>query len=602
MIKRNKKALSLFLSLALVLGIFLGFAPQTAFAAESTSLTILHVNDVHGRVEYASPEENDPSIGFAKMKTKVDEWRAEKPNLLLLNAGDTLHGTVDINLSEGKSMIDLMNLMGFDAMVPGNHDFNYGYQRLLELKGLADFPIVAANIEKDDGSEDFDGYTIKEMDGIKVGIFGIATEETKHKSHPDNTKGIEFGDYLQASNKMVEKLREEDVDIIVALVHVGVDGETEVTARDIARLVDGLDVVIDGHSHTELPQGELIGNTLLAQAGYHGKNIGVVELEIKDKEVMKKSASLYGVEEVADVKEDAEIKAAIDVIKEKNDIVKKEIIGKTTVDLVGERDVVRAGESTLGNVITDAMLKATGADVALTNGGGIRASIEKGDITLGDAMTSFPFTNFLSTIEVKGQDIMDAIEFGVDAYPDTAGKFPHVAGMKYVFNPTKPAGQRVASITIGEEPIDLEKTYTLVSNDFVATGGDGYTMFDGKKIVAEGALLSDVLIAYLKDAGEISPQIEGRIVASKDAQPTVGDKPAEEPVEKPEEVKPEPKPEPKPEVKPEKPVTVKEYRVKKGDTLWGIGREYKTTWQRLADFNKIKNPNLIYPNQIIMIK
>lgn len=586
---RKRKVLSVFLSLALVLGVFLGFAPANVFADDAKTLTILHVNDVHGRFEYQSEEEREPSIGHAKLKTKLDQMKMENPNVLLLDAGDTVHGTVDINLSEGKAMVDLMNMVGFDAMVPGNHDFNHGYERLLELKEMADFPMVASNIVKDDASEDFDGYTIKEIDGIKVGIFGMATEETKYKSHPDNTKGIEFADYIESSREMVEKLNEEEVDIIVGLFHIGIDGETDVTTEDVAKNVDGIDIIIDGHSHTELPEGLMINDTLIAQTGSYLKNIGMVELSFEDGEITDKKASLFTVEEAADLEEDPAVKAMIDEMKAENELIKEEVIGKTTVDLVGEREVVRAGESTLGNLITDAMLEATEADVAITNGGGIRASIETGDITLGDAMTAFPFTNFLSVIEVKGSDILAALEHGVDSYPEPAGKFPHVAGMTYTFDPSKAAGERITEVMVAGEPLEEDKDYELVTNDFMAIGGDDYTMFGGKKIIAEGALLSDVLIEYLKEEGEISPALEGRISA-------LGEE-AQEPEEAPE---PETAPEEEVQEPEEKPA--QRYIVKPGDVLWRIARQFNTTWQELAEYNNLENPNLIFPDQVIMIK
>ncbi len=513
---KNKKVLSVFLSLVLVLGIVLGFAPEDVFAEGIETLTILHVNDVHGRVEYQDAEAREPSIGYAKLKTKLDSLKTEDPNVLLLNAGDTLHGTVDINLSQGKAMIDLMNLVGFDAMAPGNHDFNYGYARLLELKEMADFPIIAGNIIKEDGKSDFEGYQVFTMDnGLKVGIFGITTEETKYKSHPDNTEGIEFADYMQTSRDMVVELKKENVDLIVGLVHVGVDEETEVTTEDIARGVEGIDILVDGHSHTELLDGKMVGNTLIAQVGSYVNNIGIIELKFEDKKLKEKKASLFTVEQAADLEEDPVVKAKIEEIKEVNAELKKEVIGKTKVDLVGEREVVRTRESTLGNVITDAMLRAAKADVAIANGGGIRASIPAGDITLGQAMTSFPFTNFLSTIEVTGADILLALEHGVDEYPAEAGKFPHVAGMKYKFDPDRPVGKKVFEVTIDGKALDKDANYSLVTNDFMAIGGDGYNMFKGKKIIAEGALLSDVLVDYLKEEGEINPTIEGRITTGK---------------------------------------------------------------------------------------
>lgn len=589
----NKKVLSLFLSLALVLGILVGTMPQVSFAQSGENqvetLTILHVNDVHGRYLYQDAEQREPSIGHARLKSKVDSLR-EEGNVLLLDAGDVVHGTVDVTLSEGEAMIKLMNLVGFDALVPGNHDFNYGYERLLELKDMADFPIVAANVVKEaDGSSDFKPYMIKEFDGFKVGIFGISTEETKVKSNPKNTEGIEFKDYIETSKEMVKELEEKEVDVVVGLMHIGIDEESDVTTIDIAKNVEGIDVIVDGHSHTKLPKGKLVGDTLIAQSGSNLANIGMIELEIKDGKVENKKAFLFTVKEAADLVPDKDIEAEIEKISGVNEKIKGEFIGKTKVDLVGEREVVRTGESTLGNVVTDAMLRASDADIAFTNGGGIRASITAGDITLGDVMKAFPFTNFLSVIEVTGDEVVDALEHGVESYPGTAGKFPHVAGMKYEFDPSKPAGKRILKVLLGENPIELDKNYKLVTNDFVAVGGDGYSMFEGKKILAEGALLSDVLVEYIKSEVELDPKIEGRIVALE----------LEE--QEKEDIKEEVKETIKEEVKEKVKEEIKIYTVVKGDWLSKIAIKFNTTWRKLAEINNIKNPNLIFPGQEILI-
>lgn len=584
MVLKKRKILSLLLSLFLVIGIIASITPMVSFAEEAKTLTIIHTNDIHGRFEYKDLEERDPCIGYGRFKTMVDDFRKDG-NVLLLDAGDVLHGTVDINLSEGKAMVDLMNLLEVDLMVPGNHDFNYGYERLLELKGLAKFPMVAANvIHSADKSTDFDAYIIKEYDGFKVGIFGIATEETKVKSHPNNTEGIEFTDYIEASKKAVKDLQKEEVDIIIALTHVGVDGESDVTAIDIAENVEGIDIIVDGHSHTVFEEGKLAGETLIVQTGSFLSNIGVIKVKIEDGK-LNKEAYLFSTADATELEADAEVEAIIAEMLEVNKVIKAEVIGKTNVDLVGEREVVRAGESTLGNLITDAMLYVTGADIAFTNGGGIRASIPTGDITFGSVITAFPFTNILSTIEVTGAEIKEALEHGIQSYPELAGGFPHVAGMKYEFDPSKPIGEKIVKVLIGEDELDLEKTYELVTNDFMAIGGDGYEMFKGKKIIAEGALFSDALISYLKEMKEVEPKIEGRIVALETE--------VEEPVEEPEDDKPIEKPVEKPESK--------KYVVISGDVLWKIAKEFNTTWEKLAEFNNLKNPNLIFPEQVILI-
>ena len=561
---RNRKFIGLFLSLALVVGVLLGAAPMVAYAdTANAKLTIVHINDVHGNVKGS-----DSVIGHEKLKTLVDELKAEDPNVLLLNAGDTVHGTTLATLSSGESVIRLMNLLGFEAMTPGNHEFNYGYDRLIELNEMADFEMLGANILKEaDDTSDFTPYIIKEYDGFKVGIFGVSTEETKVKSHPNNTIGIKFEDPIETSKKMVEEL-EDKVDLIVGLFHIGIDEESSPTTIDIAEAVEGIDIIVDGHSHSTLPEGMLVGDTLIVQAHEWNKMVGIVEIELKDGAVVSKTAKLLDHAATADVALDPEVVALLAEIEADNNAVLEEVVGKSIVKLVGEREVVRAGESNLGNLITDAMLEASGADVALTNGGGIRASIDEGDITLGDVLTTFPFTNYPVVIEVTGQTILDALNFGVDAYPEAAGKFPHVAGMTYKIKVNE-EGNSVEEVMVKGEAIDLDAKYKLVTNDFMAVGGDGYTMFAESTILAEYGLLSEILADYIRAEGEIAPAVEGRITE----------------VEVVEEVEEE----------------VIKYIVKPGDWLSRIAIKFNTTYQELAKFNNIKNPHLIFPDQVILI-
>lgn len=587
---RNRRFLSLFLSLALMVGILVGVAPQVAFADGTKTITILHVNDVHGRV---SPDEREGAIGFGRLKAKVDELKVENPNVLLLNAGDTLHGTTLINVTEGETMINLMNLVGFNAMVPGNHDFNYGYERLLELKDMAEFDMVAANVSNEkDGTLYFKPYTIKEIDGIKVGIFGLATDETKFKSHPKNTEGIKFLNVIKVAEDMVKELKGEGADIIIALSHLGIEGTTTLTSKEVAENVEGIDLIVDGHSHEIL--NKVVGDTLIVQADSYTRNIGRVDLEIKDGKMSKKMATLFTYEEAQKLTPDPVIEEAIKKIEVINAPITEVVVGKTTVNLDGDRGNVRTGETNLGNLITDAMLKSTEADIALTNGGGIRSSIEAGEIKVDDILTAFPFTNTLAVIESTGAELILALERGVDSYPEEAGHFAHVGGMSYTFDPSKPVGKRIKDVLIAEEKLDLGKTYKLVTNDFIADGGDGYTMFKGKSFVGEGGLLSDVLVEYMRAMKEVTPEVEGRMRVVEEVEKPVEVEKTEN-IEKPQEVK-------KPEEIKKLEAAIKRYTVKVDDVLWKIAKSFNTSWEKLAEINNLKNPHLIYPNQILLIK
>ena len=455
-------------------------------------------------------------------------------------------------------------------------DFNYGYDRLVELKDMMKFPMIVSNVVKEDGTVDFKPYEIKEIAGIKIGIFGLTTPETKYKSNPKNTEGVNIEDPVEVAKEMVSKLKEENVDMIIALSHLGLDEDSEVKSSDVAEKVEGIDIIVDGHSHSVLEEGKVVGDTLIVQTGEYDKNLGVVKVEIKDGKILSKQASLFTKEEAAEIEEDSEIKGLIDEIDNKNEEITSVLVGKSKVKLDGERELVRAGETNLANIITDAMLKASGAEVAITNGGGIRASIEAGDIKMGDVIQVLPFGNYLVVKEVKGIDILNALEHGTSSYPETKGAYPQVAGMTFKLDPSKEAGKRVYDVKVGENPLDINKTYKLATNDFMAVGGDEYTMLAEGKVLAEYPALDEIVAEYIKGLGTIDQKAEGRITVIEEA-----------PVVEPEA--------PKVEVKEET------YVVKPGDVLWKIAEKFAKTWEELAEYNKMKNPHLIFPGQHIMI-
>jgi len=557
--------LSSFVMLTLLISIFFGeltcFAAansQEADLAGTTRLTIVHSNDTHSRVK-----EGD-GMGFAKISTIIQEVKKVNPNTLVLDAGDTFHGQTIATLTEGESIARLMNEIGYDAMAPGNHDFNYGYERLVGLSKLTNFPILAANVKKEDGSDLLDGYIIKEIAGLKVGIFGLATPETKHKTHPDNVKGLTFVDPVEAAKQTVEALKDE-TDIIIAITHLGMDPSSVDTSIKVAEEVEGIDLIIDGHSHTVLEQGKKVGNTLIVSTGEYDKNLGIVDLYYKDGEIVSMEARLIGKDMAAEISEDEAIVSIIKTIEEEQAELLNQVVGTTTVALDGAREKVRTGETNLGNLITDAMRYITGADCAIVNGGGIRASIDAGDITKGEVITVLPFGNYIVTKKVTGAEIKAALENGIKAYPGPSGGFPHVSGIKYVIDIGRQLGDRVVNITVNGQPLDLNREYVLATNDFIAAGGDEYTMISDNPILNEYGALDEAVIAYIEAKGTVSPAVEGRITVQ--------------------ETKAEPK----------------YYIVQPGDWLMKIARKFNTTWQKLQELNKLKNPHLIFPGQKILL-
>lgn len=528
-------------------------------------ITIVHTNDTHARIK--------DNVGFAKIATKVKELRKNLPGLLVLDAGDTFHGQTIATINKGESIVDVMNAIGYDAMVPGNHDFNYGQDRLVELKGMAKFPILSANIVKADGTTLLEPYTIKEVNGVKIGIFGLSTPETSYKTHPDNVKGLTFKNPIETAKAMVAELKDK-TDIIIALSHLGLDGSSEFTSEMVAQQVSGIDIIVDGHSHTVLNEGKKVNDTLIVQTGEYDNNLGTVNFTYKDGKINIINAKLFNKDDLGSIAADAELLEVVKDVEEENKKVTEVVVGKTDVKLLGERDNVRTGETNLGNLITEAMLKVTGADIAFTNGGGIRASIDVGDITKGEVITVLPFGNYVVVKEVKGSDILAALELGVKDYPKASGGFPHIAGMTFKFDPAKASGSRVFEVKINGVLLDKNKTYKMATNDFTAAGGDNYTMFKLYPILGEYDALDVVLADYIQKYGTANIKVDGRVQAT--AQTAVVT-------------------EPQPTGK------VIEYIVKPGDVLWRIAQKYGLTYKQIGEYNKLKNFNLIHVGQKLLI-
>ncbi len=588
------KYLKKFLSVLLVLALIL--LPVTPAAAgllpENMDLkgytVILHTNDTHARAV-----SNSNQMGFTAVSALKKYCKEANAEVILLDAGDTLHGLPFANLVEGKSIVDLMNLVGYDAMTPGNHDFNYGSDTLTKQSIEMDFPLLSANItRKSDGSNYLQAHTILERNGKKYGIFGLSTPETAYKTNPKNVEDITFGNPVDAAKKEVKELQALGADFIIALAHLGVDEGSEYTSKLVAETVDGIDLIIDGHSHTTFEEGYKVKDTLIVSTGDYIQHIGVVAI---DPEGNIKGAGL--IDQTLFTQTDPAIDEYAESYNTKLEKLLSEVVGYTKVELDGVREHVRAGETNLGNLVTDAFRWKTGADVAFTNGGGIRASINAGDITKNEIVTVFPFGNFIVTKKVTGDTIIKALEHGVRIYPELNGGFPQVSGITFTLNPSKPAGSRVSDVKIGGKAIDLKKEYLLATNDFVIAGGDDYTMLADIPVVNEFGSMEDIIIEYLQEIGEVDLQMEGRITIN-------------EPVETKKE-----------ESEPEKEVIEKIdkteenekiqnsffiYVIKKGDTLKKIARNLfgkENDWKRIYKWNNksITNPDRIRIGQELII-
>lgn len=589
---RFKKLFSLLIMLTMVAGFV--FTPTVAVLAEEeniTTITIVHTNDTHSRV--------NEGVGFAKISAKVKELKEANLNVLLLDAGDTFHGQTFATISKGESIVKVMNAVGYDVMTPGNHDFNYGQDRLLELAGLAQFPIISANVVKADGTTLLEPYVIKEVGGLKIGIFGLSTPETAYKTKPTNVEGLTFADPVETAQQMVQELKEKEVDAIIALVHLGIDKESTDTSYLVRDNVEGIDLIIDGHSHSTLDSIDNEGKaTKIVSTGEYNNNLGIVNLTFENGELKSVEPTVLTSEAASEIEADSEISELIASIDEENKAITSVVVGKTDVELDGVREHVRAGETNLSNLITDAMLALSGADMAITNGGGIRASIDVGDITMEEVITVLPFGNYVIVKEYTGAQILAALEHGTASYPELAGSFAQVAGATFTLDLNQEPGKRVTDVKINGEPLDLEKTYKVATNDFMAVGGDGYEMLKEGKLVVELSALDEILIEYIQGLESIPTEVRPRMtVIEKNVQEEAVEEEVKENVpETIEETKPEPVAEqPKEEKIPQT------YTIKSGDVLWKIAAQFGLKWEELAKFNHLKNPHLIFPGQKLVI-
>lgn len=491
-------------------------------------IVILHTNDVHG---VGSTVDDNALENYGYVASLKAAYEAAGAEVLLMDAGDFSQGSLYVNESEGATAVELMNMAGYDVATTGNHEFDFGYSNLQALMEEADFPILAANAEKD-GANAVDGAsTTFQLGDVTVGVFGLATPETATKANPANLDGVTFlaeDELFACAQEQVDELTAEGCDYIICLGHLGIDAEsTGNRSIDLLENVTGIDVFIDGHSHSEqsdiaeVTDGTgMVGDTILTSTGTKLENIGVVDIAA-DGTI---DATTIPMEDVTATEGFTPDQAIVDRVAEINAQIEEEmgvVIGTSEVNLNGVKEEVRAGETNLGDLVTDAMLWQAGldneaVDAAITNGGGIRASISAGDITKQFVNDVLPFGNTLYVIELTGAELLEALEASTFVTPEPEGGFPQVAGMEFVVNTGADfdAGElypgttfhepnsinRVSILTVGGDAFDVNATYTIVTNDFMAAGGDTYYAFKAAESGYDtGILLDQVVMDYITE-------------------------------------------------------------------------------------------------------
>lgn len=630
-----KKVVSLLLAAAMVMGLSV---PAMAGDMDG-KLVVLHTNDMHGH--YETTEEQ---IGIAGVAALKDHYEAQGADVILLDAGDFSQGTTLVNHEKGLKAAEYLVAAGYDAVALGNHEFDFGYDAVQDIAAVlkaGGVPILAANVLKDGTDEPFFGdATVLEKGGMKIGVFGLDTAETQTKAAPSSVRGLVFVDGAEMfalAQKQVDALKARGCDYIICVCHLGVDEESiGRRSTELAAAVTGIDLIVDGHSHTMMDGGEMVNDTMIVSTGSYLANVGTVVIDEATKEETAKLMSAADYAANIGVY-DKELTKMVTADAEAVQAIYEGIFATTKVDLDGQKDPgVRTKETNLGDFSADAYLYAgreyvkeqgmdISVDVALSNGGGIRASIPAGEISMNTLYTVFPYGNTVVLVTITGEQLLEVLEASTFATPTAIGGFPQIAGAEYTVNtaipyengeqypdstyyaPAKP-GSRVTINSINGKPFDLEANYTVVVNSFQAEGGDTYYALTQGSFVKDTAIVdADALIAYVNSMdgviGEEYAEPQGRItiVSVPVEEPATPAEPAtsEEPVVPAEPAKPAE------EAAPAEVVT-NLYKVVAGDTLWKIAQKELGSgyqWRAIYEANKtiIKNPNMIYIGQELVV-
>ena len=517
-----------FITAAAVLGMSAGMA------AAEYELTILHTNDFHARFEPISKYDSGCSAednaegkcfgGSARLVTAIAEARARAGNSILVDGGDQFQGTLFYTYYKGALAAEMMNRMGYDAMTVGNHEFDDGPEVLRGFMDSVEFPVLMSNA--DVSGEPLLADVLKpshvlEVGGEKIGLIGLTPEDTHELASPG--PNVTFSDPVAAVQREVDALTAQGINKIVVLSHSGYNVDKRVAAE-----TTGVDVIVGGHTNTLLsntqeraegPYPTMVGNTAIVQAYAYGKFLGELNVVFDDAgEVVSATGEPLIMD--AAVTEDSDTVGRIAEAAKPLDEIRNRVVAETAAAIDGDRGSCRAQECSMGNLVADAMLARVadqGVSIAIQNGGGLRAGIDAGEVTMGEVLTVLPFQNTLSTFVVDGATIVAALENGLSQVEEGAGRFPQVAGLRFTWDSAAAPGSRVMSVEVASDggwaPIDPAQSYGVVTNNYVRNGGDGYSMFSGddKQAYDYGPDLADVTAEYLAANAPYQPYTDGRI-------------------------------------------------------------------------------------------
>ncbi|MEM8592467.1 MAG: bifunctional UDP-sugar hydrolase/5'-nucleotidase [Pseudomonadota bacterium] len=512
------------------------FALMGSMASADYILHIVHINDLHSRIQPINRfdstcnAEDDAAGecfgGVARVKSMIDQIRRDLPNgnVIVVDAGDQFQGSPFFTTYAGDAAAEFMNDIGFDVMAAGNHEFNNGPSGLARFINQVDFPVISGNLDVS-GSADLNGVLqdslVLEVGGERIGIVSALTVDTTEISSPGTD--VVFMDEVESLQADVDAMEADGVDKIIALTHVGLVKDLE-----IAQGVSGLDAVVGGHSHTLLSNMDEDAEAYplvnasgvpVVQAYAYSKYVGLLTLTFDDDGNVTKSSGETMVLD-ASVPPDPDVAARVAELAAPIEAVQQEVIGFSENAVEGDRSFCRAEECEMGNLVSTAILervKDQGIQIVFQNGGGLRASLDAGDVTKGEVLTVLPFQNTLATFQLTGAGVLEALENGVSRLEDGSGRFPQVAGMKYTFDGAAEVGSRISDVMVEIDgafvPLEADKVYGIASNNFMRGGGDGYSVFadQGTNAYDFGPDLADVVAEYIAENGTGAAALDGRI-------------------------------------------------------------------------------------------
>lgn len=509
-----KKTLALVLCCSITCTVLLAGPSASAREATETegsvTIEVVHTNDIHGRNAY----QPDSVVGFDRLKTYIDR---EDPDFVL-DAGDLFHGQAFATLEQGQSIAELVAAVGYDAMTPGNHDWNYGKERLKELGSLANVAILAGNVTS--GGQPFfegSGSLIKEVDGVRVGVFGVFDPQIQNDTAPGNIQGLTFLDDAAYATQTAAELREQGCEIVIALSH-------QLYCDEFIAQTEGIDLLIAGHEHatvdTTYPDAQGRQVTVV-ETGKYFENAGSLSItyDTEKDSITAVEETLLTAKDAAELEPDPTVTSLLQAISDRQSNQLAQVIGLTGQDLEGRWENLRIGETNLGRVITQAYLDETGADIAFENAGGIRLGrvLPAGNITYKDVIDIAPFGNYIVTKQITGEAVLSILEQSIEVglqskvsydewvrtgsdqvrWPDNSGSYLQFGGITVMYDPEKPQGERVQSALVGSEELDPDRLYTIATNNFVALGGDYPELAEAPEC-NQYAACDEVLIRFIQ--------------------------------------------------------------------------------------------------------